>query len=72
MSKEIAAKVVICKEGLVAMKLCAKSSLTDEEIETEINLMRPTGINSSWEIEQAQEHTQCDDHADRTHVIVYC
>lgn len=43
-------EVVIYSLGIVAASVCAPSDMDRDEIERQVNLESPTGIESSWAI----------------------
>lgn len=51
-------KIYIYSSGIVSCSVCADKSLTRKEIENHVNLVNPTGVQSSWKISKDKKfHT---------------
>jgi hypothetical protein len=66
--------VTIVRLGFLDMQVCATKDCTEPFIEEEANRLNPTCIESTWHIRRHMEPVfcQCDDDADRHHVILEC
>jgi hypothetical protein len=64
--------------GLVCASVCAESSLTKEQIESEVNKQIPTGIDSRWRVSEERFRTgepngfPCSDGGGRAHWLLTC
>ena len=73
-------KVIITQPmmGLTGMQVCAHKSATDKEILAVCNAENPSGTTNGWskvirkETKTIAGPVQCEEHSNRTHLIVIC
>ena len=72
-------KVKVYAHGLPTCSACIIKGLTKEEIETEINLVNPTGIDSKWSISKDKTFKtgekiphQCENEPNKEHYLFNC
>jgi len=65
--------VVVLHIGIVNALVCARSYVTNEEIERVVNREHMTGISSSWSIDEDVKPVACKDgRPDATHYVLSC
>lgn len=71
-------KITIYSNGLVHCSACVPSRMTKKEVETEVNAVNFTGIDSKWKVSKDKfktgesNPTQCEDDKDRKHYLMVC
>ncbi|MFA6089937.1 MAG: hypothetical protein WC755_08830 [Candidatus Woesearchaeota archaeon] len=72
-------KAIVYANGFVNCSVCIIKCLSKKEIEEEVNLLNPTGLDSKWKISKdltfrtGEKNTcQCHDNPDREHYLLDC
>lgn len=73
---EVMNRVVVTRAilGLCHMQVCAVKDATDEEVLDVCNRENPAGTRAGWaKVErETRGEVECNDHAERIHLIVSC
>jgi len=65
--------VVVLNVSMVTMLVCVTDGTIKKEIERVANLEHPTGISSSWSVDDEVEPQPCKDgRPDATHYVLSC
>jgi len=71
-------KIQIYTNGLVHCSVCVEKELSRSEIEREVNLVNPTGIDSRWKIsnedfaDKNKNPHKCEKDKNRLHYLMVC
>ena len=72
-------KAIVYANGLPTCSACVLKGMTKEEIEVEVNLVNPTGIDSKWCFSEDKTFkggekipNQCDKDPKREHYLFNC
>lgn len=66
--------VMIYSEGLLFLSVCVAKDMPLEEVESDVNRLRPTGISSPWSIsdEKKSHPFPCDQDDSHVHYLLNC
>jgi hypothetical protein len=73
-------KVIVYLSGITSCSVCVEGKMSINDIENEVNIVNPTGINSKWKISKDKtfsdgKHTNpctCDQYKTRKHYLLNC
>lgn len=71
--------VMIYSEGLIFLSVCVAKDMPLEEVEADVNRLRPTGISSPWKISDEKKFANgqshplpCDQDDSHVHYLLNC
>ncbi len=76
--KEEMKNIDIYARGIIACSVCAPKDMSREEVELQVNMKNPTGIDSKWTITRddfadgAENPYVCDRSTEKLHYLLHC
>lgn len=71
--------ITIYAQGFITLSVCAPKELSVGEVEAEVNIQNPTGIESPWKVSEdptfrtgESNPCVCEDDPDRLHYLLSC
>lgn len=60
------------REGFLYCQCCAPKGTATDLVESFVNQVNPTGIDSKWRVDASQGEVQCEKHPENIHVVLSC